>query len=119
TLTNNGTLTLWPGTTNRLAGGGSATGAFTTPTTALVEWVAAGASAFILNAGAALNGAGLYQLNDLTLTVNGNLAVQNFNLVGGSAALNGSATVTVSNVLNWTAGTMSGSGRTIIAPGAT
>jgi hypothetical protein len=38
-------------------------------------------------------------------------------LIGG--ALSGTGTLVVSNLMNWTAGTMSGDGRTVIAPGAT
>src|SRR5438552_4114861 len=45
------------------------------------------------------------------------LLVQNLDLTSGT--LDGTGTVTVSNTMNWTAGTMSGSGRTIIPAGAT
>jgi hypothetical protein len=59
------------------------------------------------------------QLSNASATVNCPLGAQNLNLLGSSAALNGSGAVTVSNILNWTGGSMSGSGSTIIAPGGT
>ena len=60
TLNNDGVVNLSAGTTNRLAGEGSATGAFTAPTSALVEWTG---GTFTLNSPAQLNGSGLYRLN--------------------------------------------------------
>jgi hypothetical protein len=110
---NNGTLTLWPGTTNRLAASGSANGTFTTPPTALVEWTG---GAFNLSPGALLSGSGLYRINGGAVTCDASLLVQNLDM---ASTLSGSGTVMVSNVMNWTAGTMNGSGRTIISPGAT
>lgn len=112
--TNRGAFSLSPGTTLRFAGGGSSLGSFTAPPTALVDWTA---NAFTLNPGAQLNGAGLYKINvgSVTLTCNTNVAVENLDLLG---ILNGTGIVTVSNVMNWTSGTMGGSGRTLIAPGA-
>ena len=111
---NNGTVSLRAGATAQLAGGGSASGTFTAAATALVEWTA---GTFTLNSGAQLNDAGIYQINGATLTCNPDVVVQNLEVLAG--ALGGSSTVTVSNVMNWTGGTMSGSGRTVIAPGAT
>jgi hypothetical protein len=114
-LLNNGTVSLAAGTTNRLAAGGSATGVFTASATALVEWVA---GTFTLNSGAQLNDAGIYRINGATLTFNPDVVVQNLDVFVGT--LSGASTVTVSNVMNWSdEGTMSGSGRTLIAPGAT
>jgi hypothetical protein len=84
------------------------------PAAALVEWTG---NIFALNAGAELNGAGLYRLNSgTTLTINTNVTVDNLDVLG---TLNGTGVLTVNNVMNWTSGTMSGSGRTRIAPGAT
>jgi immunoglobulin I-set domain protein/List-Bact-rpt repeat protein len=113
--TNNGAFALSPGTTLRLAGGGSASGSFMIPPTALVEWTT---TAFTLNPGAQLNGAGLYKINGAgaALTCNTTATVENLDLLG---ILNGTGVVTVSNVMNWTSGTMGGSGRTRIAPSAT
>jgi hypothetical protein len=114
TCVNNGAVTLSPGTTLRMAAGGAASGTFTNPAGALVDWT--GSGTFTVSSGALLNGSGLYKVSGGTLTLNTDLAVQNLDLL---ATLNGSGRLTVNNVLNWTAGNMSGSGRTIIAPGAT
>jgi len=113
-FTNNGAVNLSVGATNRLAGGGSASGAFTASATALVEWTA---GTFTLGTGAQLNGAGLYRLNGGILTVNPNLTVENLDLVHASSTLGGTGVVTIAGAMNWTAGTMSGSGRTIIPAG--
>ena len=112
---NNNIVNLSAGTTNRLAGGGSATGTFETPATALVEWTG---GTFTLNPGAQLNGAGPYKLNGGTVTANANLTVAKLDLDSGSSTLNGTGTVIIASAMNWTAGTMSGSGRTIIPFGA-
>jgi hypothetical protein len=74
-----------------------------------------------------INFTGVYFCTNNTLTIAGNNVV-NFN---GTASVSpavvdlkengvmaGSNTVTVLNTMNWTGGTMSGSGRTIIPPGA-
>ncbi len=115
---NQGAVNLSSASTNRLAGGGSATGTFTTPTTALVEWTG---GTFTLNPGAQLNGAGLYRINGISAHVVGDadVTVQNFDLVNGSSTLSGTGVLTIANVMNWTAGAMGGSGRTIIPSGAT
>ncbi len=109
---NSGAVELQAGTL-RLAGG-SATGTFDAPATTSVEW---NGGAFTLNAGAQLNGAGLYKINNSTVTANANVTVVNLDLIAGT--LDGTGTVTISNAMNWAAGTMGGSGRTIIPPGVT
>ncbi len=114
-ITNQGTVTLSAGATNRLAGGGSASGTFTAPATALVEWTS---GTFTLNPGAQLNGSGLYRLNGGNVTANLDLAVENLDLVSAFSTLSGTSMVSVATLMNWTAGTMSGGGRTIIGPGA-
>ena len=111
---NNGAVTLSAGATNQLTGGGSANGSFTASATALVDWTG---GTFTLNPGAQLNGAGLYRINGATLTCNQDIVVANLGLLNGT--LGGSGAVTVNSVVNWTTGTMNGTGRTIIAPGAT
>ena len=55
-------------------------------------------------------------INRGTVTVTGDTTIGTLDLSGGT--LTGSGSLTVSNVMNWTAGGMSGSGRTVIAPGA-
>jgi hypothetical protein len=115
-FTNHGTVNLSPATTNRLAAGGSASGTFNASATALVEWTG---GTFTLDEGAQLNGAGPYQLNGGAVTANANLTVANLDLVHSSSTLGGTGAVTITTAMNWTAGTMSGSGRTIIPVGAT
>jgi hypothetical protein len=111
---NNGTVTLAPGTTNRIAGSGSASGSFDVPATALVEWT--GSGTFNLNSGAQLNGTGQYRINGSTLACNAPVSVANIDLL---SSLSGTGALTVNTVMNWPSGTMSGTGRTVIAPGAT
>jgi hypothetical protein len=77
-----------------------------------VEWT----SDYTLLSGTALEGPGLYKVSGGTLSVNGEVPVQNLDL---KATLGGTNTLTVSNLMNWTAGQMLGDGRTVIAPGAT
>lgn len=115
-FTNNGVVNLSGGTTNRLLAGGSSSGAFNAPAGTLVEWTG---GTFTLSTGAQLNGAGLYRLNGGSLTVNPNLIVENLDLIHSSSSLSGAGVVTVAGAMNWTAGTMSGSGRTIIPAGVT
>ncbi|MBL9169180.1 MAG: chitobiase/beta-hexosaminidase C-terminal domain-containing protein [Verrucomicrobiales bacterium] len=117
-FTNSGKVQLAGATTNRLAGGGSASGTFETPATGLVEWTG---GTFTLNPGAQLNGAGQYQLNGISATVvgDGDLAVENLNFANGSSTWSGSGSLAVHNILRWTAGTMAGAGRTLIGPKAT
>ncbi len=109
---NNGTVALAGGTTHRLSAGGSGSGTFTNPATALVEWT----TSFTLNSGAQLSGSGLYKISGGGFICNPDVAVANLDL---NATLDGPGIVTVNNLMNWTGGTMSGSGRTVVAPGAT
>jgi len=107
---NTGAVTLSPGTTNRLAGGGSATGAFSAFAGAVVEWTG---GTFTLSPGAQLNGAGLYRLNAGNVTADANLIVENLDVLSGSSTLGGAGTVTVASLMNWTAGAMSGTGASV------
>ena len=113
---NNGAVNLSPGTTHRLAGGGSSVGTFEAIGSALVEWTG---GPFTLNGGAALNGSGLYRISGASLNDNATLTVENLDLTVG--ALNSAAVLTIANQMNWTGGSMNGTGagRTIIAPSAT
>ena len=108
---NNGMVTLASGTTNWLEGGGSASGSFTAQSGALVDWIG---GTYTLNSGTQLNGNGTYRNASATLTCNLDLSVQNFDLSG---TLAGTGAMTVNGLMNWTSGSMSGTGRTIIAPG--
>ena len=114
-FTNDGTVTLSPGTTNSMMAGGSGNGAFDAAATASVEWAG---GMFTLNPGAELTGTGLYRVGGTaTITANDDLTVENLELAAGT--LNGTGTLTISNGMHWTGGTMGGGGRTIIASGAT
>jgi hypothetical protein len=110
-----GTASVTNGAVLRLVGGGTASGTFDVATNGLMDWTAN----YTLNPGAQLDGDGLYKVSSsstLTLSTNANVAVRNLDLAG---TLGVEGTLTVSNVLNWTAGAMSGGGRTVIAPRAT
>ena len=110
---NSGAVEIQTGTL-RLAGGGTNTGTFDAAGSTLVEWTI---GSYTLNFGAELNGAGLYRINNATVTANSDFSVEALDLIAGT--LNGTGTVTVSGGMNWTDSTMSGSGRTVIQPGAT
>ena len=108
---NAGEVIVPAGTRLRVAGGGAATGSFEVAGGATLEWAG---GEYRLESGAVLRGSGLHT-NWTTLTVNTDVAMEHFGLAG---TLSGTGSLTVSNVMNWTAGGMSGSGRTVIAPGA-
>lgn len=112
---NNGLLTVAAGATNRMAAGGSAGGIFNAGAGSLVEWTS---GTFTLSSGAQLNGPALYRLNGaVTLNCNTNVPVSNFDILQGT--FSGAGTVIIGNLMNCVSGNMSGSGRTVIAPGAT
>ncbi|HEY0968116.1 MAG TPA: PEP-CTERM sorting domain-containing protein [Opitutaceae bacterium] len=72
-------------------------------------------SAFSLATGAALSGAGLYQLYGNTLTVSGSVSVSNFELAGGTLA----GTHTLTGATTWKGSSLSSSGTTTIPSGST
>jgi hypothetical protein len=115
---NNGSVMLASGTAHWLAGGGSGSGAFNNPINSTVTWAG---GAFTLTPGAQLNGAGLYRIYGTTVSFDTDLVVQNLEQIAGAffGTFAGSGTVTISNSMAWSSGTMSGTGRTIVAPGAT
>jgi hypothetical protein len=115
TFTNTGTVRLAAGACLVFQLDGFSSGPFNAAATALVEW-ADGGYTFTFAPGAQLNGIGIYRINSGTLLANTDLSVANFDFVGG--ALNGPGALMVNNAMNWTLGTMSGSGRTLIGPGA-
>src|SRR5262249_36448692 len=74
--------------------------------------------------GGTANLAGLVNINALTISggtanFNGTEAVSPTLVNFSNGTLGGSSVVTVLNQMNWTGGTMSGSGRTVLEPGAT
>ncbi|HUA66450.1 MAG TPA: hypothetical protein VME24_11420 [Alphaproteobacteria bacterium] len=117
---NNGLLTVAAGATNLMASGGSSSGgAFNAAVGSLVEWDGPSHIVFTLTNDVTLNGWGLYRINgNAILACNTNIPVQNFDVLSGST-LGGNSTLTVSNEMNCLSGNMSGSGRTVIASGAT
>jgi len=111
-LTNGGNITLAAGATLQLAAAGSATGPFNAAAGSLVAW---SGGAFDLNPGAELDGDGDYRVSGGNLVINTNLSVSNFDL---ETTITGTGSLTVNQTMNWGNGIMSGSGQTVIAPGA-
>jgi hypothetical protein len=111
-INNYGSINLSPATTLRFNGGGVIAGPLNVPATALVDW-SSGASS--LNTGAQLNGSGQFRIGG-AVTFNTNLTVQSLSLVG---TLNGNGNVAVGSDMTWSSGTLGGSGRATILPGAT
>jgi phage baseplate assembly protein gpV len=89
--------------------GGTATGDFVAASGAAIEFNGA---TYTLNTGADLSGAGFVRLSSGTLTIADAVSAERFEITSGT--LNGTGTLTVSNLLNWTGGTMGGSGATTI-----
>jgi hypothetical protein len=68
---------------------------------------------YTLAAGATVTGNGQLRIGAATTTIAGNVAIPHL-VVAGSAVLGGSGALTVTDTLDWTGGTMSGSGTTAI-----
>jgi len=133
--TNVGTYNLAAGTTFNLSGGAfsSAPGAVIAGSanlvvsggTATLDGLVSLTGGHIFSGGVAdLNGG--YFCTNNTLTISGGTAnfkapslVAPTNLTFSGGTLGGSALVTALGQMTWSSGTMSGSGRTVIAPGAT
>ena len=98
-----------------LTGGGSSAGNFNVAAPAVLLFN----SALTLNAGATLTGAGVFRLPSNTLTINGPVSSQNFDLAGGSLSVALNATFTIGNggTLTFNNGTMTGAGSTNVASG--
>ncbi len=110
---NTGTVEVQTGTVV-MSSGGTSTGAFDVSSGALLNF-STGSHTF--NAGVTLPGAGPVRVGGATLTVNSGLSTSNFEVTGGTVT--GGDTITVTGSMNWSAGTMSGSGVTTIQSGAT
>jgi hypothetical protein len=106
-FTNSGTVVVPGGKVLRMAGGGSASGNFANQSGGRVEW---SGGIYQLNSGVLLNGPGVYT-NSATLTVNTDVGLGYFDLTG---TLNGTGTLRINNIMNWTAGRMDDAGETII-----
>jgi uncharacterized repeat protein (TIGR01451 family) len=116
-----------------LSGGGDHTGAFTVTLGATLQFgggdhtlagstTVAGAGEVAFSSGtnyisvAITNLSGLLTVSGGTLNLNGPATIPAVSLSGG--VLQGTSTLTVTEVMTWTANTMGGSGKTVIAPGA-
>jgi hypothetical protein len=110
---NAGTLNVNSGTL-QLTNGGIGTGTFT---------IAAGDTLQVLNgaytllAGAAFPGTGTLRLDSGELVVNAPVTVANLGMGGGT--LSGSSILTVTGTMDWTGGTMNGTGITALGPAST
>jgi hypothetical protein len=129
-FTNTGAVDVEAGTLS-LGGGGSSAGNIHLADGTVLNV----ASNFTLQAGATVTGPGTVQVPIFeTLTVAGNLAMQNLSLTGGTVTangnltlrdlteagnLNGPGTVTINDLWAWTSGNMTGPGRTVLNGQAT
>ena len=111
---NNGTVHADSGVV-ALAGGGAGAGPFIVAPAGRVDF---SAGTYTLSSGAAISGAGVARVTGTAnLTLAANVTAANLELTDGT--LDGAGNLTISGALNWLAGTMSGTGVTTIAPGAT
>src|SRR5262245_56083332 len=109
---NTGTVEVLSGTL-RSDGGGTHSGTFSAAAGAAMRF---NGGPNELNAGVTFAGAGFHRISGGTTNVNVPLSGPNFGLDGGT--LTGSGTLTVSGTFDWTAGTRSGSGATVLNNGA-
>lgn len=93
-----------------LSGGGTSTAPFNIAGGARLDFTA---NTYNLDAGSGFAGEGPARLVSATLTVLADVIAQNFELTGG--ILDGNANFTVTGTLDWSGGTMTGSGLTTIA----
>jgi len=109
---NSGTVNVSNGVL-QLAGGGESGGPFAVASGAHLEF---GRATHTLQSGAAFTGAGTVSVPfPGTLSLATNVSAVHLNLNGGT--LDGAGVLTVAGSLEWTDGTMTGSGATSIAPG--
>jgi hypothetical protein len=114
-LNNTGTIDLQSGTLE-LAGGGVSSGTISLGSSAALA-ISNNSVTYTLAPGAAVNGTGLVHITDGHLNVTANVSVANTAVDSGS--LDGTGTYTVATSMNVVYGGMSGSGTTIVSPGAT
>ena len=112
TFTNSGTVMVGNGVL-ALNGGGASNTPFSVAAGARVD---VNASTYTLNAGAGFTGPGIARVNGGTLAVGANLTAVNVELMNGT--LTGAGNLTITGTCNWSAGTLSGAGLTIIPQGA-
>jgi hypothetical protein len=102
---NAGTLTL--------SGGGSASGMFVLAPNTVLSFT----NDYSLENGASFSGNGTARVSGGTLGVNGTVTAARFEVAAGT--LGGGGTLTIGERLEWGGGTMSGTGSTLVSPGAT
>jgi hypothetical protein len=110
---NAGTLNVNSGTL-QLTGGGIETATFNVATGDTLQFLN---GTYTLLAGAAFPGTGTVRLDSGVLAVNGPVTVANFGMGGGT--LGGSNILTVTGAMDWTGGTMNGTGTTALGPAST
>jgi hypothetical protein len=103
------------GGTLQLAGGGTNTGVFNISGGATVEFDAG--QLYNLDSGSAISGNGFAQLiGSVNIPAGVNVLARNFRIVSGLRV--GAGTLTVSNALEWSGGTMFSGGTTVVSPAA-
>ena len=100
----------------KLTGGGTSTGVFSADTEGTLRF---GGGTHTLNGGTSFTGAGIVDFNTGTINVNGSCTANGAALNLSLATLTGTGTMTVNGAMNWSGGTMSGSGSTDISAGGT
>ncbi|WP_228052017.1 beta strand repeat-containing protein, partial [Sphaerospermopsis aphanizomenoides] len=106
---NTGTVNVKKGTLN-LTGGGSNSGAFSIDAGATLRIT----SDYNFNTGNSVTGAGNFNIESGTVTVNAPSTWSSpVNLTGGN--LTGTSALTISNKLNWSGGTLSGTGKKTVS----
>jgi hypothetical protein len=108
-----GVIRVQTGTVN-FTNGGTLTGLFSAASGAAFQFTSGSES---LSDDTAFVGEGLVRVAGATLNVEGTSSVQNFELTSGS--LTGAGNLTVTETMMWSGGTMTGTGSTAIAAGAT
>ena len=96
-----------------LQSGGSSSGTMVTGLGAMVDFTG---GSFTNLAGASFEGAGFARVSGATVLIEATVPAGNITLASGT--LDGSGTLVVTNVMNWTGGTLTGSGVTLISLGA-
>ena len=114
-LDNGGNVRIAAGNLSITAGGQTETesGIFDVASGSMLQIAIGGVGDIELNTGTQFLGSGLYELDLGTISVDADVSVANLTITGGT--LNGPDTLTVTGALNWTGGTMDGSGQTTVA----
>jgi hypothetical protein len=112
-VTNSGTINAQSGTVS-FQGNGTTTGsaaAFVAGAGAHVEYLY---GTYTLGGGTTLGGAGTFDFNGATIKATAAVTDNAANTTFSGGTITGAGTLTINNTLTWTAGTMSGTGSTVI-----